>query len=128
MHALQCSAPRQTLDVFTKRQPGWSVSDRHQATGTLPLRRPTCSLPAPPRARPAPAAVTRFLARAVRGATTVVPSSIKWSTAASGRVVISFPAADFASKAAGAYSFAAAAVNANGEGPYCSPAVAWTLG
>ncbi|KAI7837435.1 hypothetical protein COHA_008747 [Chlorella ohadii] len=74
------------------------------------------------------AAVTRFLARAVRGATTVVPSSIKWSTAASGRVVISFPAADFASKAAGAYSFAAAAVNANGEGPYCSPAVAWTLG
>jgi uncharacterized coiled-coil protein SlyX len=67
-----------------------------------------------------------YSAKAVKGTTAVTPS-VKRLTTGSAGVVISFPAADFASKPTGAYTFIAAAANANGFGPFCSPGVSWML-
>lgn len=88
---------------------------------------PTIAAPyRPASGPPPPAAITGYTAKAVKGGATVVPVPLLWSSAA-GRVAIAFSAASFADQPEGAYTFTAAATNADGTGAACSPGVQFTI-
>lgn len=105
----------------THSQPGWS----------LPPPPPLLNRPHPQWVASTPpslaAAVTDYKIKAVQGNVTVTTPYVLWRRRGDGSLGLSFPASAFLGQPAGKYVFTAAAVNADGTGPDCSPGVTWEL-